>query len=653
MKHVALLSLLLHLALVAEAQRFLYVQSLGDTLTVIPAEQVNSYAMSAGDLCVKLKTGKALIVPNATSVGDECPVELPRFTHYRFNEKPNDQLFQSVATPQDMLSQDTIRLDVAQIGKSLTATFQLTDAQAAAYVGTVRQLSKQTRQRMDAPVDYTLGRGSWRLLQTHHSDQTGTTYRYVPFGRRVTVDARFPTDRPDVPHIHITTATGNVPLSKTDYIGATITIDGRGIFPDMPAKDISIKGRGNTSWATNSRSKNSYHIRFPEKQRPLGMAGGKHWVLLSNKLQGSMMSNAIAQKAAALAGCAAPCHIVPVELYINGDYRGSYNLTEKVGFHSNSVVPFDASRAAMLELDTYQDDSIWRSNAYNIATKIHAPDFDDDDSLLAITPSDIIADWDKATQVLCYGQAEDYTKHFDVARLVSFLFQNELCYNTELSHPKSVFLYSEDVLDDDSSPTQAAETPWVFGPVWDQDWCFGYNVGSAEYFVNCADEGYYKKYFKGFFRDLRFKSQAVDAAYYRLCHDFIADGRLQELIDYARDYYHFASASLAHNQNNATFDRDYTDYAALSDRAGEWLRKRAAVILASLDAYPIEEPEAEELAAPIIIDTEDGLHTIPDSQFKQGDEPMAAADTYNLAGQRIARQQRGIVVTKGKKVIRK
>ena len=50
-----------------------------------------------------------------------------------------------------------------------------------------------------------------------------------------------------------------------------------------------------------------------------------------------MMTNAIGMKVAQLAGVAGANHIVPVNLYINGEYRGSYNFTEKIGFHNNSI----------------------------------------------------------------------------------------------------------------------------------------------------------------------------------------------------------------------------------------------------------------------------------------------------------------------------
>lgn len=653
MIRATLCGIILFFVSAVKAQNYLFIQSAQDTLTVVPSEYVVSYSMDAGVARIMLVTGKMLVIPDAESFAQECPAMLPRFASYKFNSKQNDQLFQSVAASEVELLKDTINLSVAQIGKYLTATFLFSDENATAWVGSVRQESKVTRQRMAAPVTYTIGQRGWRQLQILQDITGETSYEYLPFGRQVTVCVDFLTDHPagryNVPRIDITTVTGSVPSSKTTYIGGTITIDGGGVYPDMPATDLLIKGRGNISWSGSSSSKNPYHFKFAEKQKPLGMKAGKHWVLLSNKQTGSMMCNALAQKASALAGCAYPCHIVPVELYINGSYRGSYNLTEKVGLNNNSVSLDDESCAAMLELDTYTNETIWRDNAYSVCTKIHDPDFDEDETYLAITKEDVLADWKDATQTLRYGNDEDYTGRFDVDYLVSYLFANELCYNTELQHPKSVFLYSENVLDDGFKLTGVDETPWVFGPMWDCDWTFGYKVGSSSYFVNCIENNYYPLYYGRIWYDLRYKSQKVDKAYYTLWYHFMNDGRMQELIDYVTDYYEYASPSLKHNSQSVVSEKDNSNYATIAQRAASWFRSRANYVFSTLTPYDIGEEQEEGKATPYIIDIEDSLVPVCPDMAKH-------SYWFDLSGRRIIdahRNQRGIYITPdGHKVLR-
>ena len=642
MKNTLLTNILLFVLAAVEvhAQPTLYIQSSGDTLTVVPGRCYVDYSVDGGDAFVKLSTGKTLVVSDVENIATKCPVELPRFASYRFNNKHNDQLFQSVAASEQALARDNFKLSVAQIGKYLTATFQLSDEQSGAWVGSVRQQSKVTRQRMENPVTYTIGHTSWRELEITSDERGQSIYRYIPFGRKVTVSVDFLIDHPtidyNVPRIDITTDNGSVPMSKTIYNSGTITIDGGGVYPDMPTTDIQIKGRGNSSWSNSSYSKNPYHFKFEEKQKPLGMKAGKHWILLANKQTGSMMTNALEQKASALAGCAAVCHIVPVELYINGDYRGSYNLTEKVGIHNNSVELDDESCAAMLELDTYEDEQIWKRNAYSVCTKIHDPDFDEEN--LAIGKPDIITDWTNALKTLHDGKSEDYTGRFDVNYLVSYLFANELCYNSELQHPKSVFLYSENVLDDGFSLTGIDETPWIFGPMWDCDWSFGWRMqGNDSYFAVCAESGYYKgwvkNYVNGLWYDLRYKSQTVDKAYFTLCHNFLNDGRLEELIDYVQDYYDYAAPSLRHDIYSSYYSWDWTDYESQAVQAATWFRKRANYIYRNLTAYDIEEEPEEAFATPFIIDGKDGI------DFAMQDEEAASGDWYDLSGRRVRRDE--------------
>lgn len=647
------------------AQDFLYIQSFGDTLTVVPTEYVVGYSMDVDEAFVMLVTGKTLVIPGAKSIERECPVELPGFALYRFNNKHNDQLFQGVTAAEEELSRDTIRLSVGQIGKYLTATFRLTDEEATAWVGSVRQESEVTRQCMAIPVTYTIGQEGWRQLQIVEDESGENIYQYIPFGRRVTVSVDFLTDHPtgsySVPRIDITTATGSVPMSKSDYISASITIDGGGVYPDMQATDILIKGRGNSSWSKSADSKNPYHFKFAEKQRPLGMKAGKHWILLGNKQTGSMLCNAFAQKVSALAGCAGVCHIVPVELYINGQYRGSYNLTEKVGFYNNSVSLDDESCAAMLELDTYKDEPIWRDNAYKVSTKIHDPDFDEGDSLLLITQSDVIADWNETLQTLRYGKSEDYVGHFDVDYLTSFLFSCELCFSAELNHPKSVFLYSKNVLDDGFKLTGIDETPWIFGPVWDCDWSFGYDFGSTTYFINNIDLGFYNGWLKsrtnGLWYDLRFKSSKVDKAYYTLWYHFMTDGRMQELIDYVQDYYDYAALSLEHNSYSVVEEQDDTDYATLARQAASWFRGRADFVYSSLTPYDIaQEPEPEEMT-PWIIDTEDCLpivrHDIAKRDYLYSISGQMVNSAPSAHKQERKKYPKGIYIYNGKKILKR
>ena len=166
--------------------------------------------------------------------------------------------------------------------------------------------------------------------------QDNERLEWQPFGTHYTVSVDWPTDRAvSVPTVYVTTDIGRLPYNKTTFLSGTLAIDGAGVFPDMEETPMQIRGRGNSSWA-GEWGKSPYRVKFNSKQKPFGLKGGKNWVLLANKQTGSMMSNAIGMKVGQLAGTAGANHIIPVELYVNGEYRGSYNFTEKVGISNNT-----------------------------------------------------------------------------------------------------------------------------------------------------------------------------------------------------------------------------------------------------------------------------------------------------------------------------
>ena len=226
----------------------------------------------------------------------------------------------------------------------------------------------------------------WRVTENpdyHGSEEVEPAeyaYEMVPFGRNYRVHVDWLTDKAtQVPRIDINIENGEMVSSKDYYLNADITIDGAGVFPSMGHTAVQIKGRGNSSWnGWWPYDKNPYRLKFSEKIKPFGLTKGKNWVLLANKQTGSMTSNAIGMKAACLVGTAGANHMVPVELYINGEYRGSYNFTEKVGLANNSIDLADESAATLLELDTYYDEAYkFRSQPYNLPVNIKEPEFDE------------------------------------------------------------------------------------------------------------------------------------------------------------------------------------------------------------------------------------------------------------------------------------
>lgn len=575
-----------------------YLRHSNNSVSVLPKDYITRHTYSGSRFTATLVNGSELLMKGILQIDSILPADAPKFQSFKFNNKFNHQVFQDVIA--EDATQDNIRLTVAGIGRWLCASFQLADPATEVWANGKRQRSKVSRLSFATPVTYKLTHPAWKMLLLRQESDNSLHLDTVPYARQQTVSVDFlATQSPNnntVPRIDITLSNSS-PWGSTNWIGmngkstymdATIQIQGGGLFPDLAQMPIQIKGRGNSSWTHAYQSKNPYHFKFAEKQKPLGMKAGKHWILLANKMKGSMTTNAIGHKIASMTGAAAYNHIVPVELYINGSYRGSYNLTERVGFSNNSVDLTDESSAAMLELDTYTDEPIYRSNAYYVSTKIHIPDAND---VTTLTNEQIIEDFNQMTRVLKQG-GDAYTKLVDVPYLVSYLSAYQLMDNRELQHPKSVFLYSENVTDQPNAEG-IDETPWVFGPVWDCDWAFGYE-GTNTYFINAAELDFFSNLGSSarFWYDLRKSSSLVDSTYYALFHTLKENNYAQEMKDYVQDYYNFASPSLEHNYYNDTYNIDWSDYASVTTNSKKWLEQRFNYVLSRLKVYDVSANQA-------------------------------------------------------------
>ena len=398
-----------------------------------PLEYVTNYKEADGKLLIETNINWTYTYDLSTvdSVSKKAP-EFPTFESFKFNNSYNDQLF---TTADGEMVEDSVFVTISAIGKRLTPSFKVADEDVEVYAGGKLQTSKQTRLRFDKDIYYLVTRKRCKIL-TPESDNK---YFMRPYGRCVRVHVDWLTDRAEVPTIRIYTYDGQPVTSKDYFKDAEISIDGHGIFPSMSKTEVQIKGRGNSSWGW---SKKPYRLKFPEKVKPLGMTKGKNWVLLANGISGSLMSNAVGMKAANLMKASAANHIMPVDLYLNGEYRGSYNLTEKVGFSNNSVDLDDETAAALLELDSYYDEPTgqkFRSTPYNLPINIKEPEFAEGTTSLTL---EMIQNSFNAFMA-ALNRKKDISRYVDVEQLARFLMVNELICNFELYHPKSTFCYRE------------------------------------------------------------------------------------------------------------------------------------------------------------------------------------------------------------------
>ena len=430
----------------------------------------------------------------------------------------------------------------------------------------------------------------WKVEATSGSSEpeliTPAEYAFStrPWGRDVSVQVNFATDlSTNVPRIDINldyATLSDIHSNKTTYFTGQFSIDGGGVFEDFPATEVNMRGRGNSSW---SQSKKPYRLKFNEKVKPFGLKKGKSWCLIAQAQKGSMLTNPIALRVASMTGSMGANHAIPVELYVNGSYIGSYMFTENPGFGNNSV-DVDESNSYMIELDTYYDETYkFHDENYGMPTNIKEPDLTEltDAVLRSDIRKTIEGQFNAYTAAIHNEDGETVAKMTDVDSWSRFLLVNELVRNTELMHPKSVKLFRTDMYNENGK--------YSWGPVWDFDWAFGYQ-NSYSYYINSAETDFlsainYKSggRYGAMFCDMQNNSEALQADRYRVWHEFMTLYR-DELIDYVDDYYKYAKPSF---ENNYTKWRDGNDYENNATYAKDWLKKRTDWVYANMPVYDL------------------------------------------------------------------
>ena len=247
--------------------------------------------------------------------------------------------------------------------------------------------------------------------------------------------------------------------SKEEYLSGTLTVDGAGIYDDF-SSEIQIRGRGNSTWGY---PKKPYRIKLPSKQSICGFRKAKNYVLLANYIDPSMMRSAVASMAAQYVGMPYPTHSVPVDVYFNNRYKGSYTLTEKVGINNGSInlSKEDEENAILFELDTNYDETLRAcSDYFRLPIVVKDPDAPADETMAKEWFDNWLADFHEMEAAVYSG--ENIGEYIDYNDLARFLLVFNLAANQELNHPKSIYLY------------KVAGDKWHFGPCWDFDWAYGY-----------------------------------------------------------------------------------------------------------------------------------------------------------------------------------
>ena len=403
-------------------------------------------------------------------------------------------------------------------------------------VGEVEQKSGMTKNDFSSPVVY-------QFIM-----RNGETFQY-------TVKAEFLLSA--IPELTITTTDPSIAEipSKDYYLEGTLAVNGRGGYEDYTGK-TEVKGRGNSTWGY---PKKPYRLKLNKKAEICGLGKAKNYVLLANHLDPTLMLNSVAFKIGRLLELPFTNHAIPVDVVLNGIYKGSYLLTEQIEVKENRV-DLDENNSVMWELDSYWDDEPkFKSTAFNLPVMVKDPDL----------TTEQFEYWKKDFNAFTTQFAKEplegnsYVDMIDIESVAKFLITFNLVHNMELNHPKSVFLHKE------------GNGKYVMGPIWDFDWAYDYE-GTSNHFgryntplFSSSMNGVGTAFFQRFLQDSR-----VKAIYKRTWQDF-KNNKLDALLQYVDDYAVMLKPSVERNselwENTRSFDTKVKELKT-------WLRNRADYI---------------------------------------------------------------------------
>ena len=267
----------------------------------------------------------------------------------------------------------------------------------------------------------------------------------------------------DVPTVYIETENRQAITSKEDYVNCTfVYVEG-----DQTARyeNTLIRGRGNSSWW--NCDKKSYRVKFEKKQRLLGegFANAKSWPLLANHGDKTLIRNALTYDLGRFMGMKFCPGAKFIDLYLNGIYRGTYQISDQVQVQKNRV-DIDENNGWLLEVanEYSREEPYITSSRYGIMYNIKNPE----DEMLSVDKRIAIGRWISAFENAVSSDdfanpTTGYRAYIDEQDIVNWYVAAELTGNIDALF--SIYMYKD-----------ADEEKMHFGPLWDLD--LGYDNSS-------------------------------------------------------------------------------------------------------------------------------------------------------------------------------
>lgn len=254
-------------------------------------------------------------------------------------------------------------------------------------------------------------------------------------------------------------------------------IDDEGNVDNTPIK--KIKGRGNTTWL---KQKKPFNVTYDSAVSINGMQKTKKLSLLANYQDSALIRNRFLQDLSDAVGMPYASDSRFVDVYMNGVYLGSYQITEKVDIGKNCLVPeidddthlnedgtLKENFPFICEVDASAGDADYyiRTSSARCKLTLKGPEIDDGDpyynEVLQFAKTKFDAMYDSVRT-----NSAKMADLVDIDSLTKIMLINELGKNWDVGVSSLYFVYKQD-----------ANGNWKFfaSPVWDYDNSLGNCTG--------------------------------------------------------------------------------------------------------------------------------------------------------------------------------
>ncbi|MBR6404329.1 MAG: CotH kinase family protein [Eubacterium sp.] len=273
---------------------------------------------------------------------------------------------------------------------------------------------------------------------------------------------------------HATECYGKISIFVPEGFNSGYSDEGQTEYTGGEYKLDYIRGRGNSTWG---ESKKPYKIKLEEAANLFGMGTDKHWTLIANHFDNSLIRNRITYYLGEKLGMEYTPQIVPIDVNMNGEYIGSYYLCEQIRIGSSRV---DLDDLENIESDSedisggylLQFDSGSANDGYNFFTHMEMP-------LQVASPKEIsnsniseakldemnqyIEEYVNKTEEAIYGddfkdtEGKPYTEYLDLDSAAKYYLIQGFSRNNDAYYTSSTYLYKK----------KNGKLYW--GPLWDFD----------------------------------------------------------------------------------------------------------------------------------------------------------------------------------------